>query len=72
MKRLMLQAKRKSVGLTQAQLAEKSHLSEVSYQRIEYGTQRPTVDTAILIAEALKIKSFKEFKKLFGAGAPEE
>lgn len=40
-------------GLTQVQVADKANITEISYQRIEYGTQRPSLDTAILIAKAL-------------------
>jgi len=54
MKNFALVDARKKQGLTQKQVAEKVHISVVSYQRIEYGTQRPTVDTAILIARAVK------------------
>ena len=54
MKNFALVDARKKQGLTQKQVAEKVHISVVCYQRIEYGTQRPTVDTAILIARAVK------------------
>ena len=40
-------------GLTQIQLAEKAGISEVSYQRMEYGTQIPRLDTAFRIARAV-------------------
>ena len=53
MKNTKLKDAREKSGLTQVQVAEKAGISEISYQRIEYGTQRPTVDTAILIAEAV-------------------
>lgn len=53
LKRAKLQNARKKTGLTQVQVADKAGISEVSYQRIEYGTQRPSLDTAKLIARAL-------------------
>lgn len=44
---------RKEKGLTQVQVAEKARITETSYQRIEYGKQRPSLITAQLIAQAL-------------------
>lgn len=44
---------RKKAGLTQVEVAQKVGISETSYQRIEYGTQRPSLDTAKLIARVL-------------------
>lgn len=41
---------RKEKGLTQVQVAEKARITETSYQRIEYGKQRPSLITAQLIA----------------------
>ena len=49
-----LKKARKNVGLTQVEVAEKANITEVSYQRIEYGLQRPSLTTAILIAQALQ------------------
>lgn len=54
MKNIKLVEARKKCHLTQAKVAEKVGISEVSYQRIEYGTQRPSLNTAILIAKTLK------------------
>lgn len=45
---------RKKCHLTQVEVAKKVGISEVSCQRIEYGTQRPSFDTAILIAKTIK------------------
>lgn len=45
--------KREEQGFTQVQVSKKVGISEVSYQRIEYGTQRPSLRTAQLIAKAL-------------------
>ena len=63
MKNTKLKDAREKSGLTQVQVAEKAGISEISYQRIEYGTQRPTVDTAILIAEAVNSTVEELFKK---------
>ena len=65
MKRTLLADKRKKLGLTQVEIASKGGITEVSYQRIEYGTQRPSLDTALRIADALGVKSYQEFKKIF-------
>jgi transcriptional regulator with XRE-family HTH domain len=40
--------------LTQKQMAEILDIREVSYQRFEYGTSRPSLDTLLLIAEHFK------------------
>lgn len=38
-------------GLTQKQLAEILSIAEVSLQRFEYGTSRPSLDTLIALAD---------------------
>lgn len=43
----------KNSGLTQSYVAENVGITVTSYQRIEYGKQRPTLTTAIKIAEVL-------------------
>lgn len=48
-----LKAKRRKIGLTQVQVAKQANITETSYQRIEYGTQTPSLNTAKLIAKAL-------------------
>lgn len=48
-----LQQKRKYINLTQAEVARKVQISVTSYQRIEYGSQRPSLDTALNIARVL-------------------
>lgn len=63
MKNTKLIEARKKMGLTQVQVAKKANISEISYQRIEYGKQRPTVDTAILIADAVGSSVEKLFRK---------
>ena len=62
MKNIKLIEVRKKRRLTQVEVAKKVGISEVSYQRIEYGTQRPSLDTAILIARSVK----STVEKLFG------
>lgn len=62
MKNEILKTTREKMGLTQVQVAEKAHISEISYQRIEYGTQRPNIVTAILIARTLN----STVEELFG------
>lgn len=41
--------------LTQSQVAGAVGIAEVSYQRIEYGTQNPSLKTAIRIARVLGV-----------------
>ena len=50
---------RMEVGLTQKEVAAKAGITEVSYQRLEYGTQSPSLRTAILIANALGVKDVR-------------
>ena len=61
-----LRAERKQQGKTQQQIADHANISLKSYQRIEFGKQKPSASTAILIADTLGIKSYKQFKELFG------
>lgn len=68
MKNKKLVNARKKQGLTQVEVAEKAGITEVSYQRIEYGTQRPSLDTAILIARAVG----NTVEELFGAATPDK
>ena len=50
---LVLQAAREASGKTQAQVAKESYITVVAYQRYEYGTRKPDVYTAQLIALAV-------------------
>ena len=61
-----LRAAREASGMTQRQVAQEAGVSEVSYQRIEYGLQRPSLTTAILIARVLN----STVETLFGAETP--
>lgn len=60
-----LKAKRKSIGLTQAQIAQKADISERTYKRYETDRKskehrKPQVDIAIKIANALGIENLRE------------
>lgn len=71
MKNTKLKETREKVNLTQVKVAEQVGITEVSYQNYEAGERIPRADVAIAIAEVLKIKSFKQFKALFGAATPD-
>ena len=64
---MKLRAAREKSGKTQKQVAQESGITEVSYQRIEYGTQRPSLTTAILIARSIN----STVESLFGAATPD-
>lgn len=46
---------RTSNGLTQKQLADAINVSEVSLQRFEYGSSRPSLDTLIALANLFNV-----------------
>lgn len=48
-----LRAARKKSGKTQKQVAQESDITEVSYQRIEYNLQWPSLTTALKIAKSM-------------------
>ena len=48
-----LRAAREASGKTQAQVAKEIGVTELSYQRYEYGKREPGVRTAIRIAKVL-------------------
>lgn len=50
---LNLKNRREKMGITQVQVAEKSHITVRNYQRIEKGIQDPKTTVSILIAKAL-------------------
>lgn len=50
---IKLQSKRKKMGLTQVEVAEKARVSGRAYQQYESGERVPRADTAKLIAKAL-------------------
>ena len=61
---MRLQTARERCGKTQSQVAEEAGTSQQAYQRYEYGTRVPNVETAIRIADALGVKDLRE---LFGS-----
>lgn len=64
MKNKELQTAREKAKMTQRAVAQKVNVTERMYQKYEYGVE-PGVQVAIKIAEALNIKSFKQFKEIF-------
>ena len=71
MKNVRLQAARESAGLTQKQVATEAGITEQAYQKYEYGKRRPNAEISILIADAIGITDFEQFKKIFGAATAE-
>lgn len=67
-----LKNKRRERGLTQAQIAKSIGITPIGYHRYESGERVPNAPTAILIADALKVKTYQEFKTLFGAATPND
>lgn len=49
-----LKFNRQKIGLTQAELAKMVGIDETHYQKIEYGTTKPNVKIALLLAQALQ------------------
>lgn len=62
---MKLKAAREASGKTQAQVAEKAEITERGYRKLEAKDEYKAVRTAIRIADALGVKSYEEFKKLF-------
>ncbi len=46
--------------ISQSKLAKKVGISTTHYQNIEYGVQKPNVELAIFLAEALQVEDIKE------------
>lgn len=64
--RTLMREKRRELGLTQEQAAEKAGLSRSNYAHIERGRNEPSIDQMESIAKALNIKNpsvnfFKDF-----------
>ncbi|MBB5887624.1 helix-turn-helix transcriptional regulator [Lactovum miscens] len=53
MKRIKLIQARNLKKITQKEMSEKLNITEISYQRIEYGTQNPKLETSLKISEIL-------------------
>lgn len=66
MKNINLIEQRNKAGLTQVEVAAKAGIQERAYQRYESGGRIPKADVAIRIADALGVKSYADFTKLFG------
>ena len=64
MKNIKLIEARNKTGLTQVEVAEKANITERAYQNYEAG-RKPRSDVAIRIADALRVKSYRDFKDLF-------
>lgn len=60
MKNETLIARRKHIGKTQAQVAQEVKIAESVYQRYEHGKRKPSVLTAIKIADALGVQNLRE------------
>ena len=60
-----LRDKRIACGFTQRELAQIASITERGYRQIESGEVSPNIKPAISIADALKVKTFAEFKELF-------
>lgn len=67
MKNIILKETREKKKLTQKTMAAAVGLSEISYQRIEYGTQTPSLQTALRIAKILN----STVEELFGSNKPD-
>ena len=65
MKNIKLIERRNKAGLTQVEVAAKAGIQERAYQNYEAG-RTPEADIAIRIADAIGVKSYKEFKEIFG------
>ncbi len=65
MKNIKLIERRNKAGLTQVEVAAKAGIQERAYQNYEAG-RAPKANIAIRIADAIGVKSYKDFKELFG------
>lgn len=70
MKNIKLIERRSKAGLTQVQVAKKADIAERAYQNYEAG-RMPKADIAIRIADAVGVKSYKDFKEIFEVSIPQ-
>ena len=56
-----IREKREELGLSQKELAEKSGITQSFLCDIEQGRSKPSIDTALKIAEVLNISDVKFF-----------
>lgn len=59
---LNIKEKREQLGISQKELAEKADISQSFLCDIEQGRSKPSIDTALKIAEALNIDDIKFFE----------
>ena len=57
-----IKEKRERLGVSQKELAEKAEISQSFLCYIEQGRSKPSIDTALKIAEALNIDDIKFFE----------
>lgn len=57
-----IKEKREQLGISQKALAEKVGISQSFLCDIEQGRCKPSIDTAIKLAKALKVKDIRFFK----------
>ena len=57
-----IKEKREKLGISQKELAEKVGISQSFLCDIEQGRCKPSLDTAVKLAKALKVKDIKFFE----------
>ena len=57
-----IKERREKLGLTQKELAEKAGITQSFLCDIEQGRSKPSIDTAVKIADALNISDIKFFE----------
>lgn len=57
-----IKERREKMGITQKELAEKAGISTTFMCDIEQGRNNPSIDVAIRLAKALKVKDINIFK----------
>ena len=59
---LNIKEKREELGISQKELAEKADISQSFLCDIEQGRSKPSIDTAVKLADALDISDIKFFE----------
>ena len=57
-----IKEKREQLGISQKELAEKADISQSFLCDIEQGRSKPSIDTAVKLADALSISDIKFFE----------
>ena len=57
-----IKEKRERLGISQKELAEKADISQSFLCDIEQGRSKPSIDTAVKLADALSISDIKFFE----------